>query len=51
MKGLLQIMLISTTLVISGCAEPERYPISGEACKPDDPVKSLSADDCLVPTG
>lgn len=36
-------------LLIAGCAEQDRYPISGEACADDDPVKTLSAGDCLIP--
>lgn len=51
MKRLVQIVLISATLGISGCAEPGKYPASGEECKPTDPVKDLSAADCIVPAG
>jgi hypothetical protein len=49
MKRLVQIVLISATLGISGCAEPGHYPVSGEDCKPNDPVKDLNAADCIVP--
>lgn len=49
MKRIVQILMISMTLVMAGCAEPGRYPVTGEECKPDDPVKDLSAPDCIVP--
>lgn len=51
MKRLVQIVLISATVAISGCAEQGYYPVSGEECKPNDAVKDLSAADCVVPTG
>lgn len=51
MNRLFQIVMISMTLGVVGCAEPGRYPITGEECKPDDPVKDLSAPDCIVPAG
>lgn len=28
---------------LSGCEGPDKYPISGEDCGPDDPVKELDA--------
>jgi hypothetical protein len=49
MTRLVQMLLFSATLGILGCAEPGRYPVSGLECKPDDPVKDLSAADCIVP--
>jgi hypothetical protein len=49
MKRLVQIMLISTTLGLLGCAEPGHYPGSADECKPTDPVKTLDASDCVVP--
>ncbi|WP_415402727.1 hypothetical protein [Tateyamaria sp. SN3-11] len=36
-------------LVLQGCDNPEQYPISGEACAPDDPVQELSIENCLPP--
>lgn len=50
MKRLLQIALAMIVLGISGCTDG-KYPISGESCAPDDPVKTLDAHDCtVVPT-
>ena len=41
--------LLALVLVVS-CAEEGKYPISGEACGPDDPVLTLDAADCTVPS-
>jgi hypothetical protein len=50
MKRLLQIALAMIVLGISSC-DDGRYPISGKTCAPDDPVRSLDAQDCtVVPT-
>ena len=35
--------------VLAACENPETYPVSGEACAPDDPVKDLSAENCTPP--
>ena len=36
-------------LFLQACDTPERYPLSGEACAPDDPVQDLSMENCLPP--
>ncbi|MDX8354947.1 hypothetical protein [Cognatiyoonia sp. IB215182] len=41
--------LIAALFLIAGCAETDRYPISGEECGPDDPVLTLDAANCTVP--
>lgn len=46
MKRLVQITLLATTLGLMGCAEPGRYPISGEECGPADPVLDMTVPDC-----
>ena len=43
------IPLIAILFVIS-CAEEGRYPVSGEECGPDDPVLTLDAADCAIPS-
>jgi PBP1b-binding outer membrane lipoprotein LpoB len=50
MKRLLQITLVMMTFWVTGCAE-STYPISGESCAPDDPVRTLDANDCTVTPG
>lgn len=50
MKRLLQSTLAMIVLGLSGCADG-RYPISGERCTPEDPVRTLEANDYrVVPT-
>ena len=34
---------------LTACETPETYPISGQACAPDDPVQDLSGDSCAPP--
>lgn len=46
MKIGLVISLISVVTILSGCAEEDRYPISGEECGPNDPVKDMSVPNC-----
>jgi hypothetical protein len=36
------LMLVS----LAGCAEVDRYPVSGEACAPGDPVQDVSSQRC-----
>ncbi len=43
------IALLAATLV-TGCEQKDQYPISGEECAPEDPVKSLDVSDCVTPT-
>ena len=50
MKRLTVLLLaLMTTGMLGACAEERRYPISGEECGPDDPVKNIEpvAVDCL----
>ena len=46
MKRLTQIALVALTLAVTGCAEPGRYPVSGDECGPNDPVLDMKAPDC-----
>ncbi|MBS9717791.1 hypothetical protein ACFFUT_10280 [Pseudohalocynthiibacter aestuariivivens] len=41
------IALALTAVFLIGCTGPDQYPISGEECGPNDPVKDLSVPDCL----
>ncbi|WP_299626093.1 hypothetical protein [uncultured Tateyamaria sp.] len=36
-------------ILVQACENPERYPVSGEACGPEDPVLDLSVEDCTPP--
>lgn len=42
---------ILALLALVACTAPGTYPITGEECGPDDPVKALDASDCLPPAG
>lgn len=35
-------------IILAGCAQEDRYPITGEECGPNDPVLSLDASDCQI---
>ncbi len=37
-------------IFLASCAAQDRYPVSGEECEPGDPVLTLDAADCAVPT-
>lgn len=37
-------------LLSAGCTTPGRYPVSGEKCNPDDPVKKMNAPECIEVT-
>lgn len=50
MKRFLQITLVLMTLCVASCAD-NTYPISGETCGPDDPVRTLDAKDCTALPG
>ena len=41
---------IIAILFLASCAAEGRYPLSGEECSPGDPVLTLDAADCTVPT-
>jgi hypothetical protein len=50
MKRLTVLLLaLMTTGMLGACAEEGRYPISGEECGPNDPVKDIEpvAGDCV----
>ncbi|SEP27050.1 hypothetical protein SAMN04490248_1633 [Salinihabitans flavidus] len=34
-------LVLFATLFLSACEDPNRYPVSGEECSPDDPVKTI----------
>lgn len=34
---------------LTACFQEDTYPVSGEECGPNDPVKDLDATDCLPP--
>lgn len=36
-------------LMLQACEEPDRYPISGEPCSPEDPVIVAPPGDCGPP--
>ncbi|WP_170791319.1 hypothetical protein [Ruegeria lacuscaerulensis] len=46
-------LLMMVALILSACEkEADTYPVTGEQCGPDDPVKTLDATDCnIVPPG
>ena len=44
------IALTLASLLLLGCEGPGKYPVTGEECGPNDPVKDLSAADCF-PSG
>jgi len=50
MKTFLALAVGLALLVSAGCATSGRYPISGEKCNPDDPVKGMSAPKCVEVT-
>ncbi len=45
MKPLIYMTFFLVALV-AGCTDTETYPLSGEECGPDDPVKDISVPDC-----
>ena len=43
-------LLVASATVLAGCEkQADTYPISGEQCGPEDPVKTLDAADCYIP--
>lgn len=42
-------VLLTVAMVLSGCQKPGTYPVSGQECGPEDPVKELDAADCYAP--
>ncbi|UWR02573.1 hypothetical protein K3740_16235 [Ruegeria conchae] len=46
----LSALLVASAAILAGCEkEAETYPITGEQCGPEDPVKTLDAEDCYIP--
>ncbi|MBY5932393.1 hypothetical protein KUV51_05225 [Tateyamaria omphalii] len=39
-------LMLVALLFAAACGDPDSYPISGEACSPDDPVQDLQVDMC-----
>jgi hypothetical protein len=37
-------------LVLAGCENEGKYPISGQECDPGDPVQSMGESDCIMPS-
>ncbi len=48
-KSLVALMMVCGVLLTACENNEETYPVTGEECGPDDPVKKLDAADCLVP--
>ncbi|WP_209598391.1 hypothetical protein [Ruegeria sp. HKCCSP351] len=48
-KSLAALMMISAMLLSACENKGETYPVTGEQCGPNDPVKTLDAEDCYVP--
>lgn len=48
-KSLAALMMMFAVLLTACENNGETYPVTGEECGPDDPVKKLDAADCLVP--
>ncbi|WP_171132106.1 MULTISPECIES: hypothetical protein [unclassified Ruegeria] len=43
-------LMFASAFVLTACEkEADTYPVSGEQCGPEDPVKQLDADDCFIP--
>lgn len=49
MKTILALAVGLGLVMSAGCAT-DRYPVSGEKCNPDDPVKGMSAPECIEVT-
>ena len=47
MKLLTFLLAIGATALLTGCTEPETYPLSGAQCSPTDPVTQLDPLTCL----
>ena len=43
------VAVLSTVFLVAACESPDRYPVSGEECGPDDTVKTIdsSMTDCV----
>ncbi|MDP5216060.1 hypothetical protein Q5Y75_02405 [Ruegeria sp. 2205SS24-7] len=40
---------VATLALLGACVKEDTYPVTGEQCGPEDPVKELDAADCYVP--
>lgn len=40
------VFVVSALFALQACEEPDRYPISGEPCGPEDPVVVAPPGDC-----
>lgn len=49
MKFISLVMACVAFSTLTGCTDPDHYPISGQECSPDDPVQDLDAHDCVPP--
>ena len=48
-KSLIALIMVCGVLLTACENNGETYPVSGEQCGPEDPVKKLDAADCIVP--
>ncbi|MDU8911614.1 hypothetical protein [Aestuariicoccus sp. MJ-SS9] len=46
MKPAALLALVLSCLALTACTGPDQYPVSGQECGPNDPVKELDAPDC-----
>ena len=49
MRYIVPLLALLATIFVLGCEQKDQYPVSGEECGPDDPVKSLDVSDCVPP--
>lgn len=51
-KSLAAFMMAAAVLLSACEKEADTYPVSGDECGPNDPVKTLDASDCnILPSG
>lgn len=49
MKRIFLLVMCIALSGLAGCDDPDRYPISGQECSPDDPVMDLDPSGCTPP--
>ncbi len=49
MKQVFLAVILGLPMILSACERQNTYPVSGEECGPDDPVKTLDEGDCKPP--
>lgn len=49
MRYIVSLIAVVATTFVLGCEQTGKYPVSGEECAPEDPVKSLDVSDCVTP--